>query len=219
MAIVTTSSWSKGGETNVQKNGYLRTKGQRKTYNKYNKALKKSEKKVNNITKKGFTNPFQNQLNNTVNKINDSKFEYDLNKDALYERYKQQYQQMGAAASQQAQAEATALTGGFSNSYAQTAGQQAYNSYLTQLQSLIPQLYQQARSDYDTNLANLYNQASLYTSLGDQAFNKWNANLQQAVSNRDYNYNKANNYKMSTQYTNSRSNSWNSSGNSSKKGK
>ena len=34
MAIVTTSSFSSGGETNTQKNGYLRTAKQRAKYNK-----------------------------------------------------------------------------------------------------------------------------------------------------------------------------------------
>lgn len=219
MATIVNNEWSSSGETSTQKNGYLRTAKQRATFNKYNKKTRKYENKVNKLVKKGFKNPYQKQLNDITKRIGNSKFEYDLNKDAIYEQYKNQYQQQGEVASQQAQAEATALSGGFANSYAQTAGQQAYNSYITQLQSIVPQLYQQARSDYETNLANLYNQANLYSGLSEQAFNKWNANLQQASANRDYYYNKANNYKNSTQYQKNTSNSWSKGGSTTKKGK
>ena len=43
---------------------------------------------------------------------------------------------------------AAALTGGYGNSYAQTVGQQAYNSYLQQLNSVVPELYQLAYDRY-----------------------------------------------------------------------
>lgn len=175
---------------------YLTTPGQKKTYNAMNTQLAKNEAAVNNYGK--FNNPYKGQMNNTLNQINNSKFSYDVNQDELYNQYKEQYQSMGRAASQQAQAEATALTGGFSNSYAAQHGSEAYQSYLTQLQTIVPQLYQQARTDYDTNMNNLYNKANLYNSLGQQAFSEWQSGLDQAIANREYQYNKANNYYNST---------------------
>ena len=44
---------------------------------------------------------------------------------------------------------AAALTGGYGSSYSQQAGQQAYNAYLQKLNEVVPELYAQARSQYD----------------------------------------------------------------------
>ena len=166
------------------------------TYTKY-KPFTKDRKKVNaaeksysKSIKKGFNAPYKSQLKNVVGQINGSKFEYDLNKDALYNQYKEQYQAMGNTAMQEAQADATALTGGFANSYAQTAGQRAYNSYIQQLQNIVPQLYSQARQNYDTELSNLYNKANLYSGLNAQSYQEYAAQLDQANANREYAFNK-----------------------------
>ena len=177
------SSFSKttNGGSNVSYNKY-------KSNPKYKSQLKKSEKKVNKYG--SFNAPYQSQFNSTIGEINNSKFEYDVNKDALYNQYKEQYQAMGNTAMQEAQADATALTGGFANSYAQTAGQRAYNSYVSQLQQIVPQLYQQARQTYDTDLSNLYNKANLYSGLNAQSYTEWAAGLEQAMNNREYAYNK-----------------------------
>ena len=44
--------------------------------------------------------------------------------------------------------QAAALTGGYGNSYAQTAGQQTYNQYLLGLTQLVPQYQQMALEQY-----------------------------------------------------------------------
>ena len=219
MAKVTTtqnsSNWSKTTNTSTSKNGYLRTAGQKKKYNTLNNAVKKADNKVNKMLKKGFKNPYAAQLKNITNQISNKKFEYDLNADPLYQQYKEQYQSMGNQAMQEAQANATALTGGFANSYAETAGTQAYMSYMQQLQSLVPQLYGQARSDFDNDMSNLYNQANLYSGLGQQAYAEWSDKLTNAMNNRDYKYNKANNYYNTTQYQKSSNTSSTKGGSSS----
>lgn len=191
------------------------------SYNKYKpykglqKQVRKSEKKVNSLMEKGFNAPYQSQLKDTVNKINKSKFEYDLNEDALYNQYRDMYQGMGNVAMQEAQADATALTGGFANSYAETAGQQAYNSYIQELQNLVPQLYGQARSNYDAELANLYNQANLYSGLNAQSFTEYAQGLENAMANRDYNYNKYNTMRQASAKQVSKEKSWNKQSNKS----
>lgn len=179
-----------------------------KPYKGLKKQVNKAEKKVNKLQKKGFNAPYKSQLNNVVGQINNSKFEYDLNKDALYNQYKEQYQAMGNTAMQEAQADATALTGGFANSYAQTAGQRAYNSYVQQLQNIVPQLYAQARSNYDTNLSNLYNQANLYSGLNTQSYQEYAAGLDQKYNNMNYAYNKYNTKRQLSGKQVSKENNW-----------
>ena len=88
-------------------------------------------------------------------------------------------------------ANAATLTGGYANSYATTAGQQAYNSYLQQLNDIVPQLYQQARSNYDNQTQNLYNKASLYQGLDSEAYQRWsnNRNYYMDKNNNEWNRN------------------------------
>lgn len=148
-------------------------------------------------------------LQQAVDRIqNREKFSYDLNGDALYKQYKDQYMNLGRLAMQDTMGQAAALTGGYGNSYASTAGNQAYQSYLTQLNDVVPQLYQMALDRYDREGQDMYNQASLlgnmygteygeyrdqvndwnteYSRLNDRYNTERNFDYNQFVNNRDY---------------------------------
>ena len=89
-------------------------------------------------------------LKNQMNKIeNREKFSYDLNGDALYQQYKDQYMNQGKLAMQDTMGQAAAMTGGYGNSYAQTVGNQAYQGYLSKLNEVVPELYQMALNQYN----------------------------------------------------------------------
>lgn len=121
-------------------------------------------------------------------------FSYDVNKDALYQQYKDQYIQQGHLASMDVMGQAAAMTGGYGNSYAQSVGQQAFNQYLGQLNNVVPELYgmaydryqqegknmldmydlymkreAQERSNYQTEMDNWYREMSLLTGERDAA--------------------------------------------------
>ena len=72
--------------------------------------------------------------------LNRDPFKYDFNADPMYQMYKDRYLQQGRMAMQDTMGDAAALTGGYGNSYAATAGQQAYQSYLQGLNDRIPDL-------------------------------------------------------------------------------
>lgn len=76
-------------------------------------------------------------------------FAYDLEKDKVYTRYRDQYAKAGRLAGEEASAQAAALTGGYGNSYGTTASQSAYDRELDRLTELVPELYDRAREDYD----------------------------------------------------------------------
>lgn len=96
------------------------------------------------------------QLTELFEQINNrGPFTYDLNGDALYQQYKNQYQTMGKQAMKDTMGQAAALTGGYGSTYGQAVGQQQYNAYLSQLNDKIPELYQLARSNYDADTNNL----------------------------------------------------------------
>lgn len=88
-------------------------------------------------------------LNDAIDKINNrEKFTYDLNGDALYQQYKNQYLHAGELAAQNAAGAAAALTGGYGNSNAVIAASQANQEYMTKLTDKIPELYSLALSKY-----------------------------------------------------------------------
>jgi len=94
--------------------------------------------------------------------MNYGPFSYNLNGDALYQQYKDRYQSMGKQAMMDTMGNASALTGGYGSSYAATAGNQAYQQYLQQLNNVVPELYQMAYDRYNqdkTDLTNRYNLA------------------------------------------------------------
>lgn len=103
------------------------------------------------------------QLSQLYDRImNREQFTYDLNGDALYQQYKDKYQNLGKQAMMDTMGNAAALTGGYGSSYAATAGNQAYQQYLQQLNDIVPELYQQAYNRYNqegTDLLNRYNMA------------------------------------------------------------
>lgn len=112
---------------------------------------------------------YQDAVQGAMDKIlNRDKFSYDLNGDALYQQYKDQYSVLGKQAMMDTMGQAAALTGGYGNSYASTAGNQAYQSYLQQLNDIVPDLYGMALNQYNQEGQDLFNQ---YGMLSDQ-YNK-----------------------------------------------
>lgn len=95
---------------------------------------------------------------------NYDKFSYDVNADALYQQYADQYARQGKMASADVMGQAAAMTGGYGNSYAATVGNQAYLSYIQQLNDKVPELYQLARDQHNMEKQDLYNQYGMLLS-------------------------------------------------------
>lgn len=101
---------------------------------------------------------YQDLLNQYTNR---KPFAYDVTEDGLYQQYANQYQRLGNQAMQDTLGQAAGLTGGYNSSYAQSAGQQAYQGYLDQLNDIVPELYGQAYSRYAAEGDRIANAAAL----------------------------------------------------------
>lgn len=113
----------------------------------------------------GYQSQYQDQLRGIMQRISQRQpFNYDLNGDALYKQYADQYQKQGRMAMMDTMGQAQAMTGGYGNSYAQNVGQQAYNGYLQQMNNFIPELYQMALGKYQLEGDNLLNQYSMLSA-------------------------------------------------------
>ena len=141
---------------------------------------------------------WQESLNSAVDKVTNRKpFTYDLNGDALYQQYKANYINQGRMAMQDTVGQASALTGGYGNSYAVTAGSQAYQNSLDNLNNIVPDLYAAARSAYDNETNRLYANVDLYGNLYNQEYGEYRDKL--SDWNNEYNrlysrYNDERNY-------------------------
>lgn len=92
---------------------------------------------------------YKSAVENAFNAWNNrEKFSYDVNGDALYQQYKDKYINQGRLAMADTIGQASAMTGGYGSSYAVTAGNQAYQSHLQNLNDIVPQLYQMAYDRY-----------------------------------------------------------------------
>lgn len=121
-----------------------------------------------------YQSQWQAQLDETLNKIlNRENFSYDLNGDALYQQYKDQYALQGKQAMMDTMGQAAAMTGGYGNSYAQTAGQQAYQGHLQELNNIVPELYELALSQYNREGENLYNQYGMFADRENQDYSRY----------------------------------------------
>lgn len=106
--------------------------------------------------------PYMEQLDSLYNQImNRGPFQYDLNGDMLYRQMADQYMQLGQQAMRDTMGQASALTGGYGNSYAASAGNQEYQQYITQLNNNIPALYDRALQAWQMQGDDLLNQYQL----------------------------------------------------------
>lgn len=160
----------------------------------YSDETKKNQEQLNQMegNKPGaYQSPYSEKIQNALDNIlNRKEFSYDFNADPLYQQYKDQYTVQGKNAMLDTMANSAALTGGYGNSYGVTAGAQANQMYLQQLNNVIPELYNAALQKYDMDTQNLYNQFSALGTQEDRAYGQYRDTVSDWQTDRDYYYNK-----------------------------
>ena len=97
-----------------------------------------------------YNSRFQGELDTLAEQIaRREKFSYDPHSDPLYREYRDRYIREGKLAMEDTVGKASALTGGYANSYAVTAGQQQYGASLQGLGEVTPELYRLALDRYN----------------------------------------------------------------------
>lgn len=156
----------------------------------YLDRLQQSQTALGNhlTTKPGaYQSKYQGQIDQVMQNITDRKpFQYDVNADALYQQYKDRYTQMGRQAMQDTMGQAAALTGGYGNTYAQNAGQQAYGAYMQGLTDKIPELYQLALDKYDRDATLEKEKYSILKDADATDYGRWGDRLNQWNTDRSY---------------------------------
>ena len=148
--------------------------------------------------------PYQSAYNDKISALADKianreQFQYDFNTDPLYQNYKDQYQRQATLGQESAMANAAALSGGYGNSYAATAGNLAYQENMAHLNDVIPQLYQMAYDKYNTDLANQRADLDMWRNLDSDDYSKYRDTVSDTQWNDQF---KSNNYYQATDMAN-----------------
>ena len=118
--------------------------------------------------------------------LNREKFSYNINADPLYNQYREQYVNNGKKAMLDTIANASALTGGYANSYAVSAGNQSYNNYLDNLNEIALDLYDRAYSIYKDEGKMDLDRMGILTDLDKADYDKYSDSLNAYYKNGEY---------------------------------
>lgn len=121
-----------------------------------------------------YQSTYEGQLGNLYDQImKRDPFTWNMNSDKLYQEYKDLYQKQGQQAMNQTVGTAQALSGGYGNSYAMTAGQQAYQQYLQDIDRMAPQFENMAYKTYQAENENLMNKYGVTSDMDARDYAKY----------------------------------------------
>ena len=167
----------------------VNTSSKRPEYEK-SQAVKDAENKLKQWEKNKpdeYKGKYDTQIESLVNEIlSRDDFSYDMQSDPLYQQYRQLYAENGQKAMRDTVGQASALTGGYTNSYAITAGNQAYAEYLDQLNDIALELRNRAYEMYSDEGDRLVEDVTLLRGLDGDDYDKYLDTLQQYYSDGDY---------------------------------
>lgn len=138
-----------------------------------------------------YQSQYSEQIDAILNDIlNREEFSYNMNADPLYQQYKEQYIQNGKKAMLDTVGQASALTGGYLNSYATTVGNQAYDEYLNNLNDVGLDLRDRAYEQYQDEGDKMIADITLLRSLDGDDYEKYLGELERYYADGEYLLNK-----------------------------
>lgn len=137
-----------------------------------------------------FESKYEDQISDILDNIlNRPKFSYtaeDMTNDDLYKMYRDQYMRQGNLAMRDTMGNAAALTGGYGNTYASAAGQQAYDNYVSMLNDKALDFYDRAYQRYNDEGQNLYNQMNVVTGLDNTDYQRYRDTVSDYYNDLNY---------------------------------
>lgn len=137
-----------------------------------------------------FESKYEDQISSILDNImNRPKFSYtseDMVNDDLYKMYRDQYMRQGNLAMRDTMGNAASLTGGYGNTYASAAGQQAYDNYVSMLNDKALDFYDRAYQRYNDEGQNLYNQMNVVTGLDNTDYQRYRDTVSDYYNDLNY---------------------------------
>lgn len=155
-------------------------------------AVQEAQEVLNGILSSrpaGYTSQYEQQIMSLYDQImNRPKFSYDVNKDPLFQQYKNQYMVNGQRAMQDTLGQAAALAGGYGSSWGTTAGYQAYQQYIQALNDRIPELEQRAFDRYSYEGDQMRQNMDLTMNLDNRDYSRYRDTVEDWKDDRSFEY-------------------------------
>lgn len=120
-----------------------------------------------------YSSKYYDQMDAILRDLNLDKFKFDLNGEELYQQYKDQYLRNGRLAMMDTMGQTAGLTGGYGSTYAQNAGQQAYQGYVNDLNNVVPDVYNAAYTRWRDSISDKLNQYKLLADADNRDYTRW----------------------------------------------
>ena len=137
---------------------------------------------------------YTDQIKDLMSQIqNREDFEYDVDKDTLFQQALASAMGSGKSAMQDTIGQASALTGGYGSTYATSAGNQAYNAYIEDAYNNLPEYYNIALQAYQMEGQEMYQQLDMLNAADaaewGRTYDAWQSNFANAqqIYNQEYN--------------------------------
>ena len=157
----------------------------------YNQAMQYTNQLLEKLNS-GKTS-YTDQIKELMGKIqNREDFEYDVDKDTLFQQALASAMGSGKSAMEDTIGQASALTGGYGSTYATSAANQAYNSYIEDAYNNLPEYYNLALQAYQAEGQEMYQQLDMLNAADatewGRTFDAWQSNFANAqqIYNQDY---------------------------------
>ena len=135
----------------------------------------------------GYESKYGQQLDSLLDQIlNPQEFKYSFNGDELFKQYADLYTQQGKQASMDAMGQAAALTGGYGNSWAQNAANQANQQWLLGLYEKGMDLRDRAFDQYKYGQQQLADQYNMLQAAEGQDYDRYLDQYNQWLNERQY---------------------------------
>ena len=149
---------------------------------------------------------YTDQVESIFNKyMNREEFQYDVSEDQIFQQALASAMKSGNTAMQDIMGQAATLTGGYGSTYATSAGNQAYNSFIEDAYNNFPEYYNMAFQAYQMEGEEMLQQFNMASTLDNQEYSRLIDSYNAGVEDRNWKYNTAFN-----EYTTSVNNAYNS---------
>ena len=157
----------------------------------YNQAMQYTNQLLEKLNsgKTSYTDQIKDLMSQILNRED---FEYDVDKDTLFQQALASAMGSGKSAMQDTIGQASALTGGYGSTYATSAGNQAYNAFIEDAYNNLPEYYNMALQAYQAEGQEMYQQLDMLnvadaTEWG-RTYDTWQSNFANAqqMYNQEY---------------------------------
>ena len=126
----------------------------------------------------GYKSSYSDTLSDLADKYMNNEFKFNANDSSEYQQYNDKYKREGATQQENVQGSYSANTGGYTNSYAQAAGQKEYNNFMDELQNKIPSLKNSAYQNWSSQQEDTLNKISTLQGFDNAQYQRYRDKVQ-----------------------------------------